>query len=97
MRRVLQQKAHIFVEVSFGTSNAASYSDRDLYIANLADMVDAGLPQATIFQLNRTAILPWAEEWFVPRKGMKTPVIGQLNDRCREYLKQLTRTYRRRR
>ena len=87
VRRVLRKDQHIYVEVSFGTSNPKRYSERDLYIANFNDMAECGLPQATLFLLDRTVILPWAEEWFSKCEDGSGPVIGQLNATCREYLR----------
>ena len=78
-----------YLQVVFGTSNRQSYSDYDLYVANISDMADAGLPQATVFQLGKTAVIPWAEEWCIKRHDGSGPVIGQLNARCREWLKLL--------
>jgi hypothetical protein len=94
VRRVLNKDGQIYIEVAYGTSVATKYSFRDLYIANAADMADAGLPQATIFQLDRTAVLPWSAEWFVPRTGEPTPVVGHLNARCQEYLRFLVKHHR---
>lgn len=87
VRRVLRKDDNISLEVSYGTSNPERYSDRDLYVANLNDMIDAGLPQATFFLLGRTIILPWAEEWFSKRDDGSGPVIGHLNTRSQEYLR----------
>ena len=89
VRRVLLADGGTYLEVVFGTSNPRSYSERDLYVANVSDMVDAGLPQATVFQLGKTAVIPWAEEWCAKRADSTGPVVGHLNQRCREYLKHL--------
>lgn len=89
VRRVMRKNDHVFVEVVYGTSNRSRYSDLDLYVANFVDMMECGLPQATIFTLGRTVILPWAEEWFSKREGGTGPVIGRLNGRMREYLNHL--------
>ncbi|MEX2631068.1 MAG: hypothetical protein WD341_14120 [Tistlia sp.] len=96
MRRVLRDAdGHTYVEVAFGTSNARSYSGLDLYVANLVDMNEMGLPQATVFQLGRTRLLPWSKEWFTVREDCKTPIIGHLNERMVEYLNLLLRQQRR--
>ena len=85
------KKGHFFVEVAFGTSNTRSYSNADLFVGNLADMNEMGLPQATVFQLGRTKVLPWADEWFPVREDCQTPIVGHLNARLEEYLRLLIR------
>lgn len=85
MRSVRATEDHAFVEVAYGTSRFDNYSEVDLIIANLTDMFDMGLPQATVFQLGRTVIIPWAEEWVGPLDG-HGPTIGRLNARYTEYL-----------
>jgi hypothetical protein len=89
VRRVLEKDGALYVEVAYGTSNLAKYSHRDLYVANAEDMVDAGLPQATLFHLDRVETLPWAKEWFAARDAGGTPVVGHLNARSQSYLKYL--------
>ena len=86
VRRKLRKNDKIALEVTYGTSNPERYSGRDLYIANLNDMIDAGLAQATLFLLGRTIILPWAEEWFSKRHDGTGPVIGHLNSHSRGHL-----------
>ncbi len=95
VRRVLRKDGNTFVEVAYGTSNARRYSEQDLWIANYNDMREAGLPQATIFILDRTVILPWSEEWFSKRPDVSGPVVGHLSDQSQEYLRALIRHYRR--
>ena len=89
--RAIDQRA--YVEVAYGTSKFANYSSRDLIIANLTDLCEMGLPQATVFQLGRTAVIPWAEEWVGSLEG-HGPTIGRLNARYREYLGHMTRPKR---
>ena len=92
VRRVLRRAdGATYLEVSYGTSNPARYSDHDLWIHNLAEMFDMGLPQATIFQLDRTVTVPWASEWFTTREDGSGPVIGALTPKYREYLKHILR------
>jgi hypothetical protein len=67
------------VEVTYGTSRISQLHALDLQISNLEAMNDAGLFQATGFRLSKTLKLPWAEEFFVPRDGERTPIIGHLN------------------
>lgn len=94
VRSTARRSDGIYVEVAFGTSNHARYSDRDLYVANMRDMAAAGLPQATIFMLDRTVILPWAEEWFTKRADGTGPVVGHLSDQSQVYLRYLIRQNR---
>ncbi len=89
VRQVYNRNGEVYLEVCYGTSQATKYSDLDLYVANMNDMVDAGLFQATIFQLRRTVTLPWSEEWFKKQSDGNGPIIGSLNARCREYLRLL--------
>ena len=91
VRKVLNKGGNFYVEVAFGTSNPKRYSDHDLFIGNLAAMNDFGLPQATIFLLDRTAVLPWAKEWFTKMDGDRGPVIGHLNELYKGYLAQIMR------
>ena len=89
VRRTLRKDDKVSLEVTYGTSNPERYSGRDLYVANLNDMIDAGLPQATLFLLDRTIILPWAAEWFSKRDDGTGPIIGYLNSRSQEYLRHI--------
>ena len=61
---MLRKNENTYVEVAYGTSKLDKFSNLDLYVANFNEMREAGLPQATIFMLDRTLILPWATEWF---------------------------------
>lgn len=83
-------RTKLAVEVSYGTSQLRS-DERpyDLVIANAEEMAAAGLPQATRFDLDKTVRLPWAREFFVPRDGARTPIIGHLHPRSREQLELL--------
>ena len=94
VRQVLNRNGDIFVQVCYGTSKVSNYSNRDLYVANAEDMVYAGLPQATIFQLDRLVYLPWAEEWFGVRTEHSTPIVGHLSQRSTEYLRYLIEHHR---
>lgn len=88
MRRTLAKGGHAYIEVCYGTSKFQSYSHTDLIIANLTDLVEMRLPQATVFQLGRTAIIPWAEEWVSPLDGIG-PRISHLTPAYCEYLAHL--------
>lgn len=81
VRCVLLNREHTkaAVEVCYGTSQLKK--DRfplDLFIENAAQLNLLGLPQATRFELDRTLQLPWASEFFGPRDGTKSPIIGRL-------------------
>src|SRR5690606_14752191 len=68
------------VEVTYGTSQIRETEfPHDLIIQNLASLNACGLPQATRFQLDRTITLPWADNYFQPREGYSTPVVGVLD------------------
>ena len=95
VRRTLRKDDRVSLEITYGTSIRKRYSSRDLYIANLNDMIDAGLAQATLFLLDRTIILPWAEEWFSKRDDGTGPVIGHLNSDSREHLRHIVNWGRR--
>jgi hypothetical protein len=51
----------------------------DLILQNAADLAEMGLPQATRFELDLTVTLPWCAEFFEPRTGQRSPIIGHLN------------------
>lgn len=89
VRRVFNKEGRVYLEVCYGTSNLSKYSNRDLYVANLNDMIEAGLYQATVFHLDRTVTLPWSKEWFTTQKDGRGPIVGSLSARSREYLKKL--------
>jgi hypothetical protein len=81
VRAVLLNREHTkaAIEVCYGTSQLKK--DRfplDLFIENAAQLNLLGLPQATRFEIDRTLQLPWAKEFFEPRDGAKTPIIGRL-------------------
>jgi hypothetical protein len=54
-------------------------------------MYEIGLPQATLFDLDRQMDLPWAAEWFGCLNDNEL-VVGSLNARVREYLNLIIRT-----
>jgi hypothetical protein len=66
------------VEVTYGTSKITSAHILDLQICNCEEMAASGLYQATAFVLDRTILLPWAQEFFAVRDGYKTPIVGHL-------------------
>lgn len=81
VRAIQLNKAHTVarIEVAFGTSRLKE-AERpyDLILMNVTEMLEAGLPKATRFDLDRCLWLPWAKEVFVCRDGSKTPVSGHL-------------------
>jgi hypothetical protein len=85
VRRCTQTDKGVYVEVAYGTSRFTNYSDCDLIVANSADIVEMGLPQATVFQLARTVTVPWAEEWFGTIGG-HGPSLSHLTPKYCEFL-----------
>jgi len=81
----MANKDRAFIEVCYGTSKFKRYRGLALVIASLTDMSEMGLPQATVFELGRTAVIPWAEEWVTALDG-HGPVIGRLNETYRQRL-----------
>ena len=83
VRTVSLTEGHVagYVEVCYGTSRMNSdLHAHDLIIANAAQLNLLGLPQATRFDIDKLVTLPWASEFFEPRPGSKTPIIGRLSD-----------------
>ncbi|MFA7588216.1 MAG: hypothetical protein WCY11_18855 [Novosphingobium sp.] len=92
VRAVKRQKStgQIWLSVSYGTSKLKTESrPLDLRVTNAEDMVAAGLPQATRFDLDWCTLLPWAAEFFTIRFPYKTPVVGSLAPRSRARLVRL--------
>lgn len=83
------QQTKIAVEVTYGTSKISRLHKLDLHVSNNEEMAAAGLPQASGFRLSRTIKLPWAAEYFMPRDGSKTPIIGHLTERTQMQLEAL--------
>jgi len=80
----------IWISVTYGTSKLKTETrPLDLFVMNAEDMVTAGLPQATRFDLDACVNLPWASEFFEIRNMYKTPVVGRLADRSRARLVRL--------
>lgn len=52
----------------------------DLIIQNTVDLDQVGLARATRFDLDNTAVLPWASEFFGRWAGYATPRIGALTE-----------------
>ncbi len=76
------------VHVIYGTSKLKLGKRRfDFYVTNYQDMHDAGLFQATRFDLDLHLWLPWAEEFFIPPSAKyENPAIGSLSENSRELL-----------
>jgi hypothetical protein len=59
----------------------------DFFVSNYQDMHDAGLYQATRFDMGLHIWMPWAEEFFTPPSSQyKNPAIGNLSANSRELL-----------
>jgi hypothetical protein len=71
------------VQVIYGTSNTKMLQrSHDFFVTNYQEMYDAGLHQATRFDLDRILWLPWAVEFFKPiSTNYADPTIGHLSDR----------------
>ncbi|MGB5093745.1 MAG: hypothetical protein WBN97_10620 [Parvibaculum sp.] len=92
VRQVMQRKGtdELWLSITYGTSKLKTETrPLDLRISNAEDMVAAGLPQATRFDLDACTKLPWAEEFFEIRNLYKTPVVGSLAQRSRVRLQKL--------
>lgn len=69
-----------WVEVAYGTSaDPFARGFQNFAVTNTGEMNLAGLHRATRFRLDRTETLPWAAEYFGPRLGFQTPVMGRLS------------------
>ena len=67
------------IEVTYGTSRLKlDNRPLDLIIQNASELAAMGLPQVTRFDLDQTVWLPWCAEFFEPRSGQNTPIIGHL-------------------
>lgn len=88
------------VEVTYGTSKIGASADTyDLIVSNMVSIEASGLPCATRFAIDRTIRLPWCSEFFEPREGYNSPLIGSLDTPSRmqlEALKVMRRQPRRR-
>ncbi len=78
VRQTMAKDGRPYVEVCYGTSKYKKYPACSLIIANLTDLVEIGLPQATVFNLEKTAIIPWSKEWVGHLDG-RGPSLGKLN------------------
>ena len=86
------------VRVVYGTS--VLKRDRrpnDLFVLNYQEMYEAGLHQATRFDLDQILWLPWAEEFFVTPnvRNYHSPVIGHLPENSARLLGHLLEERRR--
>lgn len=68
----------IYVQCAYGTSRLSRRTSFGLRIQNVSALNAARLPQATLFDLDRTRWIPWSERWFKPREGHLSPTIGRL-------------------
>lgn len=93
VRSVFLNPTHtrVKVEVCYGTSKLKTeLYPNDLFIQNMERLNILGLTQATRFELDRVVVLPWCSEFFGPKDGAKTPILGRFGpeevrklDRCR--------------
>jgi hypothetical protein len=76
------------VHIIYGTSKLKlDTRPLDLIVSNYQDMHDAGLYQATRFDLDLHLWAPWAEEFFSPPSAKyHNPAIGHLSANSRELL-----------
>lgn len=77
------------VQCAYGTSKLKHdhpATKLHLRIENVYSLNQFRLPQATRFDLDRIAWIPWSRRFFQPRQGQSTPIIGKLN---KEYLRKL--------
>lgn len=82
VRSVYLDKPHTRaqVEVTYGSSQLKTDTRLlDPILQNATDLAEMGLPQATRFDLDLTLRLPWSTEFFEPRPGQQSPIIGHLN------------------
>jgi hypothetical protein len=77
------------VLVVYGTSNLKHATRKfDMFVENFRDMHEAGLYQATRFDMDRHLWLPWAEEFFQPPSAQyANPAIGHLSENSQELLR----------
>ena len=74
------QDGNPWVDVAYGTSREPfARGHENFTVSNAVEMNFAGLHRATRFRLDRTIVLPWSSEYFVPRLPFPTPVIGRLS------------------
>ena len=84
---ILSREKDYLVRVAYGTSRRWMATDAPerprLEITDPDEYRPAGLKRPTIFLLDRTAPLPWREDWFPPRRRIGrhdiTPIIGALS------------------
>jgi hypothetical protein len=76
------------VNVIYGTSVLKmDKRPHDFFVTNFQDKDEAGLYQASRFDLDKILWLPWAKEFFVsPGRLYPTPVMGSLPDHLRRIL-----------
>jgi len=76
------------VQVVYGTSKLKTQTrPNDFFVVNYQEMYEAGLHEATRFDLDRILWLPWSEEFFAPISAdYSSPVIGHLSERMTRLL-----------
>lgn len=71
------------VQVIYGTSKPKMQQrPHDFFVMNYQEMYEAGLHEATRFDLDRILWLPWSSDFFVPISAQySSPVVGHLSER----------------
>lgn len=69
------------VNVVYGTSQIEKYErSQHFVISNATKLKVAGLNKETLFNLGRSAYLPWSDRWFEPiDERYPTPVMGHID------------------
>ncbi len=75
------QHGNPWLHVAYGTSKDVFRRGIEHFtVSNMAEMDLCGLWMATRFRLDRVALVPWAEEFFINPPGRSSPVMGRLSD-----------------
>lgn len=77
------------VNITYGTGRLKENRSLDLQIQNLRSIEACNLQKATRFDLDKTIWLPWAAEFFSPPAGVKSLILGQLDEQSRMQLEAL--------
>lgn len=83
------------VQLIYGTTKLKlAQRPHDFFVTNVAEMDSCGLNQATRFDLDACAWIPWATEWFEVLPTYSSPIIGHLSTHATKLL-QIELGYRR--
>ena len=77
-----KKSGNFYCDVAFGTSSLKLKNRQhvDLIIQKSSDLNMIGLPRATRFDLDKTCILPWHDDFFKCWRGYPSPLIGSLTE-----------------